>query len=330
MTEYVTIGHPDRIADLLAAKLIEAIQRKDQWNAHAAIEVLITGNKVVFSGEARTSLKLTKKFLKNEIVIPVLNDCGYEERGDFSKSQKIISSEYKVINLIQSQSPDIKEAVFGENNDLVKWNDQGIFYAGYDPITETGQSKEKFLAQKIGDYLFEAAKKNPKLGTDIKVLINNNEITVAIPSLLDENITKKMVEVLICQNPVYLSDFIKTDNVVIKVNTSGKYVSHGSIADTGLTGRKLAVNSLSPINQNGGGSMIKPVRSADLLVPLFLFNRAKKIALSLASKVEINLEACCEIGKDTLPGYIGITPKQIIEENDLLNNFYDLVKRNFV
>ena len=59
MTEYVTIGHPDRIADLLAAKLIEAIQRKDQWNAHAAIEVLITGNKVVFSGEARTSLKLT-------------------------------------------------------------------------------------------------------------------------------------------------------------------------------------------------------------------------------------------------------------------------------
>lgn len=328
MTEYVTIGHPDRIADLLAAKLIEAIQRKDQWNAHAAIEVLITGNKVVFSGEARTSLKLTKKFLKNEIVIPVLNDCGYEERGDFSKSQKIISSEYKVINLIQSQSPDIKEAVFGENNDLVKWNDQGIFYAGYDPITETGQSREKFLAQKIGDYLFEAAKKNPKLGTDIKVLINNNEITVAIPSLLDENITKKMVEVLICQNPVYLSDFIKTDNVVIKVNTSGKYASHGSIADTGLTGRKLAVNSLSPINQNGGGSMIKPVRSADLLVPLFLFNRAKKIAL--ASKAEVNLEACCEIGKDTLPGYIGITPKQIIEENDLLNNFYNLVKRNFV
>lgn len=328
MTEYVTIGHPDRIADLLAAKLIEAIQRKDQWNAHAAIEVLITGNKVVFSGEARTSLKLTKKFLKNEIVIPVLNDCGYEERGDFSKSQKIISSEYKVVNLIQSQSPDIKEAVFGENNDLVKWNDQGIFYAGYDPITETGQSREKFLAQKIGDYLFEAAKKNSKLGTDIKVLINNNEITVAIPSLLDENITKKMVEVLICQNPVYLSDFIKTDNVVIKVNTSGKYVSHGSIADTGLTGRKLAVNSLSPINQNGGGSMIKPVRSADLLVPLFLFNRAKKIALD--SKAEVNLEACCEIGKDTLPGYIGITPKQIIEENDLLNNFYDLVKRNFV
>lgn len=328
MTEYVTIGHPDRIADLLAAKLIEAIQRKDQWNAHAAIEVLITGNKVVFSGEARTSLKLTKKFLKNEIVIPVLNDCGYEDRGDFEKSQKIISSEYKVINLIQSQSPDIKEAVFGENNDLVKWNDQGIFYAGYDPITETGQSREKFLAQKIGDYLFEVAKKNPKLGTDIKVLINNNEITVAIPSLLSEDITKKMVEVLICQNPVYLSDFIKTDNVVIKVNTSGKYVSHGSIADTGLTGRKLAVNSLSPINQNGGGSMIKPVRSADLLVPLFLFNRAKKIALDI--KVEVNLEACCEIGKDTLPGYIGITPKQIIEENDLLNNFYDLVKRNFV
>lgn len=328
MTEYVTIGHPDRIADLLAAKLIEAIQRKDQWNAHAAIEVLITGNKVVFSGEARTSLKLTKKFLKNEIVIPVLNDCGYRDRGDFSKSQKIISSEYKVINLIQSQSPDIKEAVFGENNDLVKWNDQGIFYAGYDPITETGQSKEKFLAQKIGDYLFEVAKKNPKLGTDIKVLINNNEITVAIPSLLGEDITKKMVEVLVCQSPVYLYDFIKSENVVIKVNTSGKYISHGSIADTGLTGRKLAVNSLSPINQNGGGSMIKPVRSADLLVPLFLFNRAKKIALD--SKAEVNLEACCEIGKDTLPGYIGITPRQIIEDNDLLNNFYDLVKRNFV
>ena len=63
--EYVTIGHPDRMCDLLAAELIEKIQDKDKKKSHAAIEVFATKDTIIFGGEATTTLKINKKLLKS-------------------------------------------------------------------------------------------------------------------------------------------------------------------------------------------------------------------------------------------------------------------------
>ena len=70
--EYVTIGHPDRMCDLLAAKLIEKIQDKDKKKSHAAIEVFATKDTIIFGGEATTTLKINKKLLKKYFLFWVI------------------------------------------------------------------------------------------------------------------------------------------------------------------------------------------------------------------------------------------------------------------
>lgn len=331
LAEYVTIGHPDRVADLLAAKLIELIQRKDGYSSHAAIEVMITGTTIIFSGEAKTTLKLSKRYLKKEVVFPVLTDCGYGDRGAFTKSQKPIAKDYKIVNLIQKQSPDI-----GIATDQTLWNDQNISYAGYDPSTPTGQSKEKFIAQAIGDKLFERAYNNNYIGTDIKVLVSGNNITVAIPSLYDKELTKVWVRNTIMMVPFYIEDYIDGEDLNIVVNGTGVYQIHGSIADTGLTGRKTTVNCLDPDNRNGGGSMIKPFHASDLLLPYYFYKEAERIALETKQKVSI--EGYSNIGEDAIRDMFvngtrienKITPKDIIDRYGFLQDFYKLVKRNFI
>ena len=65
-SEYVTLGHPDRMCDSIAANLINRIKHNDKENSHAAIEVFASDDTIIFGGEAKTTLKLNKKFLRKE------------------------------------------------------------------------------------------------------------------------------------------------------------------------------------------------------------------------------------------------------------------------
>lgn len=77
-SEYVTLGHPDRLCDTIAANLISRIQKKDGLSSHAAVEVFASNDTVAFGGEVKTSLKINKKLLK-EVLEESFNDCGYIE-----------------------------------------------------------------------------------------------------------------------------------------------------------------------------------------------------------------------------------------------------------
>lgn len=297
-SEYVTLGHPDRLCDSIAANLINKIQHNDKENSHSAIEVFASDDTIVFGGEAKTTLNLNKRFLK-QVLSESFEDCGYtkDKRARFTKEQVYLAKDTKIINKIHAQSPDIARATTDKKEES-GWNDQGLFFSGYDSMTPTGQGAAKYLANSFGDFLFKNAKNCNFLGPDIKVVFTLNvkndgytpisveHVTVAMPCAEDycgsiANIvkdyyslwSKAVINSYAKDNYKVIKDTLKAKTPSITVNGTGRYVNHGYHSDASMTGRKLAVNNMSagPIYsqcQCGGGSYIKPFHASDFLLPM--------------------------------------------------------------
>lgn len=335
IAEYVSIAHPDRMADLLAAKLITYLQTSP--DVHAAIEVLCVKKTVIFSGESNA--KVSRRLLK-KVVKEVMKDCGYERRTNFGKDDFATAKDIKIANLINSQSEDIALSTT-DKKDKSGWNDQGIFFASYDETTPTGQNITKFLAQSFGDYLFDYAFKNKDYGTDIKVLMESvdsfiQRVVVAIPTVKTTLVTNQEIKIAYmnwCREVKEKYNItVNPDVSHFEVNTSGKYTKHGMIADTGITGRKIAVNCLDTNYKNGGGSMIKPWHSADLLVPLILRECANIEKKSLMGTTAIGTNFLTVYSDDD-EIFDVMTIDLLSEANKYRlfdgKSYYKMVKRNF-
>ena len=316
-SEYVTLGHPDRLCDTIAANLISRIQKKDGLSSHAAVEVFASNDTVIFGGEVKTSLKINKKLLK-EVLEESFNDCGYikERRDFFTKNEVYLAKDTKIINKIHAQSPDIAIATTDKSEDS-GFNDQGIFFGAYDSLTPTGQGMAKFLAQSFGDYLFKKSFVDYRIGSDIKTVFTLNisdedfytplsieHITVAIPNKNIDDINK-YVKTEYEEWKKEIGKY-KTLTKILKskpkftVNGTGRYICHGYHSDASMTGRKLAVNNMSagPIYsqcQCGGSSYIKPFHASDFLLPMAGNMIAKKIVDSGLTPYA-NVALACTIG----------------------------------
>ena len=107
-SEWVSPAHPDRVADCIAARIIDEIIRKDGFNSHAAIEVFITDNHIIVGGEATTTLPLTSTSIE-PYIRETLVDIGYNSslrNKGFTKKQVYISNDYKIHSFVIPQSPD--------------------------------------------------------------------------------------------------------------------------------------------------------------------------------------------------------------------------------
>lgn len=334
IAEYVTIGHPDRMADLMAAKLITILQTSPE--VHAAIEVMCVNKTVIFAGEC--NVEVNKKLLK-EVVREVMKDCGYERKTNFKKDDFVTARDIKIINKINKQSSDIAQSTT-DKKECSGWNDQGIFFASYNKTTPTGQSPAKFIAQSFGDFLFETAKKNTDFGTDIKVLVESvdffvQRVVIAIPTTYQSGLyTMRALYCKWCSQIKEEYDIeINKDVSIFEVNTSGKYQKHGMIADTGLSGRKLAVNCLDINYKNGGGSMIKPWHAADLLVPLILREiEIENNQSDLSATTAIGSRQLSIYDNDELIDIVNIDLKKEAEKFGLFDghSYYEMVKENYV
>ena len=327
-SEYVSCGHPDRTMDSIAANLINRIQQKDKENSHAAIEVFASDDTIIFGGEAKTTLKLNKSL--KDIVDESFRDCGYlpEKRKFFNKDEVYLAKDVKIINKVHAQSPDIARAT----TDLKSgtgWNDQGVFFSGFDSRTPTGQGVGKFLAQSFGDYIFEYAKNHSDVGSDIKVVVTLDvddkdmitakeivHVTVAVP-VSDKGNTKPDFVVGLYtdwQKQFNFTDsFPELHKLVVNskpeftVNGTGRYVNHGFHSDASMTGRKLAVNNMSagPVYsmcQCGGGSYIKPWHASDFLLPM-VATWVSKAVVDLGLTSYANVALACTIGSQTIDSF---------------------------
>lgn len=301
--EAVSMGHPDKTADYISSYILDRIIKQDK-HARYAVEVMIKDNTVVLGGEISTSANLGAL---PQYVRRALAEIGYDERyariwGDCA----INPAQIEIINLIGVQSADISRGV-----DVNGWGDQGVF-VGYACQGEGKINRELFLARKLNDALYTQARKSKNLGIDIKTQITLNDgkietAIVAIPMLCDEDLTEFIISVL-GERPA---------NII--VNGTGRYTYHGSIADCGITGRKLACDFYSTACPIGGGSpWTKDASKADLTLNVY----ARILACeNLRNNDEcfVYLSSC--IGRSELPsGLIKTVKDGVVSYNELWVN----------
>lgn len=294
--EAVSLGHPDKTADFISSYILDQMIKMDPYVKYA-VEVMIKDNNVILGGEISGDIKLAKL---SQYVHDALCFIGYDEKyskiwGDFA----INPDKLNIINLIGAQSCDINRGV--ENNG---WGDQGVF-VGYACCGEQYLNRELYLAKKLNFALYNLAKKNDYLGLDIKTQItldihdNVDTAIVAIPMLREIDLTD-----FICKT------LGSTPRNII-INGTGRYTYHSSIADCGVTGRKLACDFYSTAAPIGGGApWTKDATKADLTLNLY----ARKLAiknLGINDECFVYLSSC--IGRSKLPSAVIKTLKDGVE-----------------
>ena len=308
--ESVTEGHPDKLCDTIADAVLDACLTGDP-DSRVACEVLATAGKITVAGEITTKSMLDIP----HIVCKTVRQIGY-------------SGNYEVEVDIHDQSPDIAEAVNGENEITV--GDQGIVY-GY-ACQETPQllPLPVVLVHRITKGLTEARRNGviPGLRPDGKAQVSveyengkpKRVHTVVVSTQHEPGLRQQSLRDAVYQQillPV-LGGFLDQDAEIL-INPSGSFVLGGFEADTGLTGRKLMVDTYGGLVPHGGGALSgKDCTKVDRSGAYMARYLAKNIvAAGLAEKCTVSLAYA--IGKAE-PLYVqadthgtGIYPDVVLE-----------------
>ncbi|WP_258239414.1 methionine adenosyltransferase [Arcobacter sp. LA11] len=268
-SEVVSPGHPDKCADIIADSIVDKLIIEDK-QSRVASEVFVAGKHVVIGGEVKSKCQLSQKEYE-DLVKEALAKIGYDGKSAFTKEQCLHPDDVQVQVLLNQQSPDISQGVDQETGEIGA-GDQGIMF-GF-ASTETSDympaaiTYARMLSDKVYNY---ALNHNHKLGVDIKTQVTvdygtkeNFEnckpqkihtIVVSAPSVegmpIDE--VRELIQGLIDDTGLP-TDMYNKDETIIHINPTGRYVSHSSLHDSGLTGRKLIVDSFGGYSPIGGGA----------------------------------------------------------------------------
>ena len=252
-SESVSEGHPDKVADQISDAILDALL-KDDAESRVAVETLVTTGLAVVSGEVTTESYIDVQ----EIVRQVIKEIGYTKA-----SYRFDSESCGVLSTIHSQSPDIAQGV-----DRDGAGDQGMMF-GY-ATKETPEFMPMPL-QYSHNLLRELAKirkktdKMPYLGPDSKSQVtieygDNGKParihTIVLSTQHDEGVEQEQIQADIKKHlignviPAELVD----DETIYHVNPTGKFVIGGPHGDTGLTGRKIIVDTYGGRGAHGGGA----------------------------------------------------------------------------
>lgn len=267
-SESVSEGHPDKVADQISDALLDEFLRQDS-NSKVACETLVTTGLVILSGEVRTNAYVDVQQVAREVV----NRIGY------TKSEyKFDGDSCGVLSSIHEQSADINRGVERGNDENQGAGDQGMMF-GYasretDDYMPLSIVLSHILLQELAKIRREG-KQMKYLRPDAKsqVTIEYNEQgkpervhTIVISTQHDEFdadermlqiIKKDVAEILIprakSRLPERVQKFLKGDHI-LHVNPTGKFVIGGPHGDTGLTGRKIIVDTYGGKGAHGGGA----------------------------------------------------------------------------
>jgi len=275
-SESVSEGHPDKIADQISDALIDHFLAYDK-NSKVACETLVTTGQVVLAGEVKSEAYLDVQTIAREVI----NDIGYT-KGEYMFN----GDSCGVISAIHEQSPDINQGVdrITQNSDFeTKANaqgagDQGIMFGYATNETENYMPLALDLAHSILRELSALRRENkeitylrPDAKSQVTIEYSDNHKPVRIDSIVvstqhdefdtEENmlakIRKDIIEILIPkvkakQKPEIQALF--NENITFHINPTGKFVIGGPHGDTGLTGRKIIVDTYGGKGAHGGGA----------------------------------------------------------------------------
>ena len=251
--ESVRAGHPDKFCDQAADSILDAHLRQDP-NARVAVEVFATAGKIVVGGEVTSKAEVDC----SRIVADTIDRIGYA-MGDLCEDPHGML-ELEVC--LHEQSKDISAAV-GKTE--LGAGDQGIVVGYATNETDEYLPLPVVLAHRICKRLDELKPQTPWLGADGKAQVTvayENNMPVAVTAVVvslqhDAEMDRKGIRRFVGKEvlgKVLPRELLKEDTRIL-INPSGKFALGGPAADTGLTGRKLAVDQYGPVAHIGGGAL---------------------------------------------------------------------------
>ena len=256
-SESVSEGHPDKVCDRISDMVVDTYLSKDPFS-RVACETLTTTNKVVLAGETRGP-----KINKEELVSKVkdcIKDIGYDQDG-FSWRNANIET------FLHEQSTDIAMGVDSKDNKDEGAGDQGIMFGYACKETKELMPAPIHFSHKILRLLAEDRKKGslkgiePDSKSQVTMLYRNGKpvkvTSVVISSQHSKNLNQEQVRELIVP---YIKKSIPEnyleglDDKEIYVNPTGQFIIGGPDGDTGLTGRKIIVDTYGGAAPHGGGA----------------------------------------------------------------------------
>ncbi len=287
-SESVTEGHPDKLCDLISDSILDECLKQDE-NSRVAVETFASNNLITVAGEITTKAVIDVE----SIVRNTIKEIGYDD-----KDKDIDYRTCEVRVNIDKQSPDIAMGV-----DVGGAGDQGIMFGYASSETENYMPYAIDMAHKLSKRLTDARKNGeikfirPDGKTQVTVEYEDDKpkrietilvSTQHLETASTEEVRKAVIESVI--DKVVPKEMID-ENTKIYVNPTGRFVIGGPLGDTGLTGRKLIVDTYGGYARHGGGAFSgKDASKVDRSATYMLRHIAKNlVANGYAKKCEIQV-----------------------------------------
>lgn len=256
-SEAVTEGHPDKICDQISDAVLDAYLQQDS-HAHVAVEAFVSGNVLTIAGEVTSAAQVDI----TETARQVIRRIGYTDPAlGFTADTCLIFTN------VHQQSPDIAQGVVKQDDDAVGSGDQGIMYgyatnetANYMPLTvNLAQGLVRRLDwvrhhTDLGKILRPDGKSQVTMEFDaagnpigIHSVVIAAQHSEAVETAALQQIIRQFIIEPVCGSWL-------RPQTAIHINGTGKFVIGGPVGDTGLTGRKLMVDTYGTIAKHGGGA----------------------------------------------------------------------------
>ena len=354
-SESVTEGHPDKVCDQISDAILDALIEKDP-NARVACETTASTGMVYIMGEISTNTYVDIA----EIARNTVKEIGYT-----SSKYGFDANTCAVLTAINEQSADIalgvdkaKEAKENSSDpyDAIGAGDQGMVFGYATDETEEFMPLPLVLAHKLSKRLAQVrkdgtlkylrhdgkSKVNVEYEDDKPVRID----TVLISSQHDEDVSNDKIREDIIEKVIkpVLGSSLVDQNIRYLVNPTGRFVIGGPLGDTGLTGRKIIVDTYGGFSKHGGGAYSgkdpsKVDRSASYMARYIAKNI---VAAGLAKRAEIGVAYAIGVARpvsiyvdtfgtgklsddkitEIVKGHFDLRPKAIIDKLDLLRPIY--------
>ena len=342
-SESVTSGHPDKLCDYISDSILDAYLEKDP-NSRVAMETVASKNQIFITGEVTSNAQIDIETIVRE-AIKSIGYLGAEIDIDY-KTCKI---EYN----ISKQSSDIAMGVNNSYEDKNGLNvgsegagDQGLMFGFACNETEELMPLPISLAHKLARRLEEVRIKNiiPNLGPDGKVQVTveyNDNTPVRIHTIVVSTQHTDEISLVDLRQQIihHVVDFVVPSNLLdtktkYYINPTGRFVIGGPLGDSGLTGRKIIVDTYGGYSRHGGGAFsgkdpTKVDRSASYMARFLAKNI---VANDFAEKCEIQLSYAIGVAKpisiyiDTF-GTGKISDEEIVK---IIKNKFDLTPRGII
>lgn len=323
-SESVTSGHPDKVCDFISDSILDAALKEDE-NSRVACETSISKDTIFIFGEISTKANLDYE----KIAKDTLKKIGYTTKGSGFDVDNC-----KVIIGIQEQSSDIAQGVNSsyDNSKTLGAGDQGIMFGYACDETDELMPLPISLAHKLAKRLEETRNKKildylmPDGKTQVTVEYKNN-IPERIDTIVVSTQHKDTISIEKLRKDVYENIILPTvpntmldDKTKIFINPTGRFVIGGPESDSGLTGRKIIVDTYGGYARHGGGAFsgkdpTKVDRSAAYMARYVAKNIVKA---KLAKKCEIQLSYAIGVSKP-VSIYINTFNTNTIPEEKILN-----------